>query len=1065
MLKLAAPIVALAAMLAPSAPAQVPGAYPHLQLTDGVSVLVPPAAGPFDNTGVFQAYSGQSFEAKITYAAAGQPNQNVLWGLLVSGTKTPYSTTLVPPPLLTMPPLILLLPAPANLNVLGQGSLTLFVPAGILDAQTFVQAVIYDATHAPALQVSNGLAVDVDVPSFNVSFSWSKSTPANADETLMLDFGHTEIGSDVMPELKPVGLLPPPTADPGPQFFADSVRFLPIVPNGPDEPVNPLARPFTRIATAATATDTTIIVQDTSAFPTRGRILVAADAKNLWADKTGSNLVPKCEVIRYNGKLKDRFLNCQRAQLGSCSGTPPATTWPHLVNEQVLGDYTFATTSGARARTRVGLDADNEDMPHLVIPAFSMPAGPDGGTQTLDLDLYMYESDVDDVQGFVVFDRVTQTWRTLGGTAKNSLEGRWNPMVCLAPDGRSFIAELVRTGGVLGWDNEPNMVFAIRTDGLQWKSTSSESWQVTYDVTPDPSTISTTNVQSRRVIMRATAIVGPDPDNYVAFVALAHKWLYNATAPGNSFEKNKGWEGEWVREEVLVRDYIDVPLVLSTSNKAEPSEPRHYITPDFGQNGFGNTIIRFDPDVLVSPDKTRLMLTAGGSNNADEQEDVYVIRNVAISAAGAVTKVVGNVSGFSASTQSAGATAIRPFNPGGNGQGRKAAFSPGGTRVAWVAKRDPSTTNNNADWLQYANANGSSYGKVKYVYDVGNKTFKENGAYVTDRVISGLRFVDEDHILFMMGKNPYSDVAAVLAGNVPLFDLFVYDIPADKMTNLTLTGGGATGFLTLGLIAPAGYFASDNGDYSYFFRAGSLPLGAPVVNLVGINHDTLQVFPVSGTEFAGEPLIANLDLPSTELLVPVESVTSMRPSEATGVQEGLLWFTAHLQGGNGSDELFAVNLDMPFVAFQATSTSKIGLHMKNIVSDPFGGKVAFARTDGTDATGATQHPFVVDLDNFLFERDVLPMWVSGGANLGRVMDGSFHFIAPSGSAGDALVFSFGLGAFENGIAIGATPAYYPLAAVSDLVAEPVPVVIQLIDTQLLGSDYRFYVPFADLASD
>ena len=40
------------------------------------------------------------------------------------------------------------------------------------------------------------------------------------------------------------------------------------------------------------------------------------------------------------------------------------------------------------------------------------------------------------------------------------------------------------------------------------------------------------------------------------------------------------------------------------------------------------------------------------------------------------------------------------------------------------------------------------------------------------------------------------------------------------------------------------------------------------------------------------------------------------------------------------------------------------------------------------------------------------------------------------------------------------PAYYPLAAVSDLLAEPVPVVIPLIDTLLLGTDFRFYVPFA-----
>ena len=107
---------------------------------------------------------------------------------------------------------------------------------------------------------------------------------------------------------------------------------------------------------------------------------------------------------------------------------------------------------------------------------------------------------------------------------------------------------------------------------------------------------------------------------------------------------------------------------------------------------------------------------------------------------------------------------------------------------------------------------------------------------------------------------------------------------------------------------------------------------------------------------------------------------------------------------------------------------------------------------------------VVDLDGFMFERDLLPMWTSAGA-FGRIMGGSLHFVPPGGTAGDALVFSYGFGALPNGIALIATPAYYPLAAVSDPLAQPVPIVIPLVDTLLLGTDYRFYVPDAHLAGN
>ncbi len=1055
----------LAALLAVSAAAQVPGDYPHLQLADGVSKLVPPASGPWDNSHVFQAFSGQAFEARMAYDSAGQANTNVLWALLVSAGKTPLPTNVTPPTLLTMPPLILLLPTPPNLDINGSGALNLFVPAGILDAKTYVQGLIYDSTGVPPLRLSNGLTVDVDVPAFSVDFSWVRAKPASDDETLVHDFGRTTLGPDVLPELKPVGAQAPPEALPDEPFYADDVRFLPLVTNEPDGPVNPRSRPFTRISIAGTGSDTTIFVTDTSFFPTRGRLQIAMGNSNLWGDKVSAGTYPpRGEIVTYDGKLPDRFLNCQRALLGSSGASPATSTFPHVVGEMVLGDFTMATTGGACARTRVSLDADNEDMPHVVIPPFSF-TNEEGGTTDMDLDLYLFETNVDTAQGFVAYDRVSRTWRVLEETLKNTLQGRWNPMISVAPDGRSFLAELKVPNGTLNWDYQPNQLIAIRTDGLQWPIAASEAWVVPYEVVGDPS-VGANHIRSRRAIMPATAIVGPDPDNYVAYVGLADKWK-KSTTPGLAFEKNIGAEAEWARDEVLVRDYIEIPLVPPGSSKSSPSLPRPYMTSQFGATGFGNLIIRFDPEVLPSPDHTRLLLTGGGGNSADEQEDAFVIRSIGITAAGGVSKVLGNVTGYSSNGLNPGQTALRPFHAGDHGWGRKAAFSPDGTLVALAAKENAKTR----DWVNIVQSNGATFGTVKHVYDSGTATWLPGGPYSIDRAVCGLRWADNGHLLFIMGKNPYDDPLPNSSGNTPKMDLFVYDVQDDILTNLTRTGGVDTDFTVLGTIVPAGFFASRNGDFAYVLRSGgisnsggsSLPVGTQVLNLIGVNLDTLDVFPVTGTEFGDSALVPDLFLPGAELTPPVESPAALRPIEGSGVQDGLLWFTAHLQGGNGSDELFAVNAESPFVAFRATFTDKAGLHLRDVTPHPHGGKVAFARTDDTSAIGATQHPYVVDLDSFLFERDLLPVWTSGGVNLGRVMGGSFHFLPPSGTAGDALVFSFGLSATSTGTALLATPAYYPLAAVSDVLAQPVPVVIGLIDTFLLGTDYRFYVPFATTA--
>jgi hypothetical protein len=1069
MLKLLPLFLAATLWCTSGAQSQVPGAFPHLVLTDGAGTTVPGAGGPFDNSGVFPAFSGMSFEAQVTYQAVAQPNNNVLWGLLVSVSKTPLPTNVTPPPLLTMPPFLLLLPTPPNLSAGGFAKLPLYVPAGVYSAQTYVQGLVFDVTSAPNLRLTNGLTVTVDVPEFSVNLAFVRSKPAGGDGQLR-DLGVIDIDAETLNTLKPIGTQAPPTAVPDPAPLVDDYRFLPILPNAGDEPVNPRARPMTRINGSVTATATTIAVDDTSFFPTRGRLMISFGnpSSNLWKQKDNGGLqAPEVEVVTYDGTTPTSFLNCQRTQLGS-KGPP---TFAHTDDQVVLGFFTMATASGARLRDRVSLDADNRDMPHVVIPPFTFDAGGDLGVVTRDLDLYMYETLANQLQGFMLFDRVTSTWTPIPGTEKNALQGRWNPIVAIAPDGRSMIAHLQIPGGIFGWDNLADGLFAIRLDGLNWPATGSPVWMIPYQTDPDPASVFINNVRSRRLWMPATAIIGSDPENYVAYVGLAHKWQFSSAAPGSGLTADVGFEAEYVNEEIIVRDMVECPLVPPGSSKSLPSMPRPYITAAFGNTGLGNAIARFDPDVQPINNNTQLVLAAG---SGEQQEDVFVIRNVVITQAGGVTRTIANISGYNDSAFSAGESLVRAFAPGGHGQGSKLAVSPNGLRAVWVTRDKKNQGAQRRDWLNTGLVSGASFGKVKHIYANATDAFKEAGPLVDDRAISGVRFLDNTRIMFMMGNNRYDDpLGLTTAANAPAMDLFVYDITADVMTNVTKTSGSGSGFNAFGKIAPAAYFASPNGDYAYLLRAGGigseqqsnnpaliLPSGTAVTNVLGLNMATLDVFPVTGTEIDGSSLIGNLTVASGELFAPVETAAALRFTEAEGVQEGLLYFSAHRAAGNGADDVFALNRDIPFVTFAATAATKPGVHVSNLAADPHSAKLAFARTDTTDPYAASQHPYVVDLDNFLFERDLMPTFASGGVALGRLMDGSFHFIAPSGSAGDALVFSFGLTSLTGGIAGVATPAYYPLAAVSDLLAEPIPVLIPLVDTFLLGTDFRFYVPAA-----
>jgi hypothetical protein len=483
--------------------------------------------------------------------------------------------------------------------------------------------------------------------------------------------------------------------------------------------------------------------------------------------------------------------------------------------------------------------------------------------------------------------------------------------------------------------------------------------------------------------------------------------------------------------------------------------PRLYLGPQFGSTGTSMPIVRYDPDVLVSPNRREVFLIAG---NSDTVEDAFVVRNVGISAAGTVNKSVVNVSGFATSKR------LRPPTPGGHGQGRRAAFSPDGKRVAFLSA-DGITFQSRMDFLNIASTNGLDYGQVKPVYADANGKFKHLGALGVERAVMGLRWLDDDRVAFLMGRSPYDDPFGTIGSFTPGVDLFVYDRTTDVMTNVTGTDGSASGFDAYGTINPAGYFGSPSGQFSYlldFGEAGAgsaLPAGTPVRDVVGIEHASASDFRLAG---ALGSLVPHLALPQSECLRPVETPAAMRFVEGHGVQQGMLYFTAHVKDGNAGDELMALNRDAPFVALQATFSAKPDTLLSNVSPSASSGKVAFARTDTSATNAANQHPFVVDLDHFLFERDVLPTWTTpGGGFLGRVMDGSLHIVPPQGGAGEGLVLGFGLTALPSlGTAHVAVPAYYPLATVSNPLAEPIPVVIPLIDTLLLGADFRFYVPFA-----
>ncbi|RKY22396.1 MAG: hypothetical protein DRQ55_01165 [Planctomycetota bacterium] len=1039
---------------------QVPGETPQLRLTDGLDNTEPPGAGPWNNSHSFEAPAGLVFQAQLNYLATVPPNDAVPWGLFVSLQQTNLPTGQFPPPLFTQPPFLFVGPYPPLLDVAGAGSHTFVIPPGLYDGTLYVQAVVLDGSAGPgaSLKLSNGLRVDVVPPPFHVSFGFAREVPALTESTFIEGVGSRDFDGDTLNTFRPFGNVDPPASDvDAGSGLPALMEFLPIAPNQPDAPSSALGRPVTKVSVAVGPTPNEIFVQDTSHFPSEGTLLIGFNQKVPWANKTGGGKTPAAEVAYYRGKTTTSFKNVSRKRVGSAG----SSTYQHLVGEFVVGDYSLTTTPAALSRGRVSLDARNQKLPHIVLP------DTDSGEQ---LDLYRYRDTDSLMEGFAVYDRVNLSWRVLPDTQLDASSGdtAWDGMLTISPDGLWFLAiQRVNTGGFFPFDADK--LWAIRLDGQTWPASGKASWELPFETDPDPDPVmnDTTFARSRRISAPSIAIAGSGPHDWVAYVGLSNKWEQSATGSGSEVLNGVrvGIEAAYVRDSLLVRDYIEVPIITPGSGHALWVGPRPRISDDFPDVGAGDPLQHFDPLPLVTPDHSRIVLAGGFT---EDDEDLYVLRSISIDdTTGEPLRTLQNLTGHGASSAAAaGRTRIREFELGGAGLGPKAAFSPSGDWIAYVVK-DKSASSDFRDWLQIARTNGSSFATTAPLWANDEDDFRYGGPLEKDRQINSVYWLDEDRVVFVMGVGYYGDPFGMLvASHAPACDVFLYNRLTDELVNLTNTGGGLTDFDTLGTIVPAGSFRSADGRYVFYLRDGEIsqgttvmPPGTQVMNILAVDAVTEFAFDVSGDELGALSPLRNIDIPETDAFTPVEAVAALSMIEGAGIQGGTYWFTAlEANSAADADELFFFDGGAPFLGLQLTEFSPLGSRISSVVPDPFATRAAFAQTADSDPAGNTQHPFVVDYTSFLTKRDLVPTMVVDGEPIGRVMDGSFHFIPPGNGVTDALVFSMGDTSDPlTGLARNTLPVYLSLANLTEVLLEPIPLLIALIDNDDIGSNYRFYI--------
>lgn len=1088
MLSLVLAVVAGAspALLAQS---QMPGDHPRLTASDGVS-LAPLMGAPFDSTGVLTTQGGKSLNLSVTYLSEGGINDSVAWGLLLSADVTPFPLTQIPPPLFTLPPFRLILPPGGMLDVFGEGELVVPLPTGLVDGSAFLQVIVQDpdAMTGPPLRLSNGVRVDIGPPDYNVAFSFIRAIPglgvADLEGVASRDIGPTELNQQA-----PFGFTSAPDSETN-DVFDPEFRFLPIFPTDVEGPIVPvLTRPTTLVSDPITATDDTeLFVEDTMGFPSAGKLYLNVNANNLYANKAnqGSNS-PDVEVISYTGKTATSFTGLTRKLLGS----EGQASYPHIAEAVVLGDHSMISTANIIARDSVGLDARNTDMPRVTVPAFTFTPEPGGGggegtpdPVTREIDILRYEISASGAQGFALLDHRTHEFELIPGTEFLPGDGLvWDPVITVTPDHRAFLATLrVSTGINANFPSDPDRLFAIRLDGLDWPATSPAApvWEILYELDDEPVDMMDSTVRSRALVPESFVVLNQDSEQQVAYVGLAHK--FEKSNFGDNIAEFSGeivgYEAFYAREETLVRDLVEIPLVAPGSEITAPlpTDRMPWISDEFPPMGTSEAVIRFDPYPLASPNRDMLAIPAGRSFVA---EDMYVIRNVVIEPDGSVSRFIFNITGFGSLFSSGeDSGAVRSLSPTrGAGTGRRLAFSPDSSQLAWVSQQ-----NNVRDWLNVASTNGVDYGQVNDIYKVtvqGSTAleFLEGEPFTSSAVLMQLHWIGNEEVLFSMG--PYSYADPLFLSNPPLaprMDIYSYSLQAETISNVSRTHSAPGDFDSYGSMSLLTSWESTDGRYVYYLRSGEissgntvLPPGTVVTNIIAYDRVAGQMVDVTGDEFSDSAALPNLRASQSGFVGTFEAPAEYGFVLGTGVQEHNMWFSAvEVFDDDVIDQIFNYRESSPVLGFQATTSSIPGSSVTNLVPSAYTNKLAYARTNGPDPFGNTQHPYIVDADAFLFVRDLAPSVMSGGTPFGRVMDGSFRFIAPTVEAGEGFVFSFGLGTLEPGAIATSTGVFYlALDNVSNPALEPEPRVISLVDTLPLTllAEVRLYVMSAGPSAD
>lgn len=1073
-------LATLVALLAPplAAQTQQPGDYPRLTISDAAGQAPAPGA-PFDNSGVLTVSGGTSMSLDLTYLSEGPANDMVPWAILLSPAMTGMPLDQVPPPLYTLPPFKVIFPPGLFLDPDGSAGFFTIIPASLTSGTVFLQALVRDLDSFPNLKLSNGVAVTASPPRYNAAFSFARAAAA-FDEHVIEGVGSRDLGIDQLNTFPPLGAgTAPDSSVTG--VFPEGVRFVPIVPTGIEGAVMPLARPSTRVATPITGAATNeLVVDDTSGFPPEGKLAIQFGSDNPWGNKTQSGAdSPDVEVIAYTGITPTSFTGLTRNLIGS----EGASAYPHQVGDIVLGDFTWVSSPHILSRDRVGYDVRNADLPRVTLPAFSFepPVDPDGGDPeagfagepepvTRELDLLRYRVDATGDEGFAVLDHRTHEYELIEGTQFAAADGlSWDPVVTVTPDHRAFLAVLrADTGISANFKSDPDRLFAIRLDGLDWPASDSPVWEIDFELA-DPPAPNDDFVRAAEVVSRSMIVLNTDPENFIAYVGLNYKFAKtlgigdaNSVSAQGSVIAN---EATYAREDLRIRDLIEIPLIPPGSEKSPPVEPRPWINDDFPPLGNQLSLRRFDPEFVRSPAGDQLAIAAGVEI---KNEDVYVIRGALVNQDGTVSRLIQNITGFgSLGAPNPSNAEIRSTNPnGGSGHAGRMVFSPEGTRVAFIEFQ-----NARRDWLGVARTNGVDYGNVGNIYSDGADTapsFIEAGPYQSDHAILLPHWVDEDRLIFFMGVTSLFDPLQIFAMLNPATDLFVYDANADLMTNLTKSGGATTGFDVMGAIQPLAAWMSDDGAHWFVLRHGPItggntviPPGTTVTNLLAVDRETLEVRDVTGDEYTDAASLPNLILDDTTFPVGYEVPPRMQFTRGRGVQADLVWFAGvDVQDETETEQVFSFRESAAGLGFQATSNTLDGSRVSNITPSRFSGKLAYARTGDDDLLAATQHPYLVDLDNFLFEIDLAAAAEMGGVPFGRVMDGSFHFVQPTGEASEALAYVFGMDVAGQGIATDTAAFYVPLRNISNPVLLPEPILLPLLDDAGLGVGSRLYLTSA-----